>query len=86
MKIGALQDMEYAPLVRVSNGPERSKLMSRVLSLKGVLWLGGETQKTPASMSDLGLGNCVLSGGLMLSNTPDIVPSEVSTGHFQCQK
>lgn len=45
MKIGALQDMEYAPLVRVSNGPERSKLMSRVLSLKGVLWLGGETQK-----------------------------------------
>lgn len=86
MKVGALQDMEYATLVRVPNGPERSKLMSRVLSLKRVLWLGGETQKTLVSMSDLGWRNCVLSGGIMLSNTPDRVPSEVFTGHFQCQK
>lgn len=40
-RIGALQRMECATLVRASDDPERSKL-TRLLVFKGALWLGGE--------------------------------------------
>lgn len=67
-KIGALQGIQYATLVKVSSDPDRLKLMTRMFLLKGVLWLGGVIQQTQASNPVLGLGNCVI----ILSNTPDI--------------
>lgn len=86
MKIGALQDMEYATLVRVPNGPERSKLMSKVLATEESALVRREDTENAGLHVRLGLEKLCLDGGIMLSNTPDIVPSEVSTGHLPCQK
>lgn len=48
--------MEDATLVRVSNGSEKSKMISRVFSLKGVLWLGRGDTENPGLHVRSGLG------------------------------
>lgn len=62
--------MECATLGTVSKDLGRSKPVAREHSLQGVLWLGGEKRRTQASMSVLGLGNCVitLSNSLTLAH------------------
>lgn len=62
--------------------PREVRADEQAAPTQGILGLGREMQCALAFTSVLGLGNRVLSGGMMLSNTSDTGLSAVLTGRF----